>query len=452
MPNLQRVALYVRVSSEEQVQHGLSLEAQEAALREWAKKNNCEIVGVYIDGGKTARKAISRRLELQRLLDDVRADRIDLIIFTKFDRWTRNIKDYYKVQEVLDAHRVNWKAIFENYDTSTASGRLHINIMLSISQDEADRTSERIKAVFDCKLAKGEATCPSLPIGYKLENSRIVVDEDKRQIAVDLFDNYYYYQSQRKASAAVTEAHGVYLHHYTVKQMLTNPIYIGTYRERENFCEAIIERKKFDEIQDIIRTRSVKATPSKYDFIFTGLLVCGDCGRKMSGNAQYRTYSGDRQDWYALYRCNGHYDIGDCKRNKAVGERTLERYLLDNIAEEMRRHIAEYEAEDAKPKKPRVSKSDILRKMDKLKDLYLNDLINIDIYKRDYADLTAKLEAVEEAPPPKRDLTPLRDFLKSDFRTIYADLSNIEKRIMWRKIIKRLVVQAANKITIEFTN
>lgn len=453
MPDLLRVALYIRVSSEEQVQHGLSLEAQTAALTKWAKENDCEIVGTYIDGGKTARKALSRRLELQRLLGDVRENKIDLIIFTKFDRWTRNVKDYYKIQEVLDAHKVDWKAIFENYDTSTASGRLHINIMLSISQDEADRTSERIKAVFDCKLAKGEATCPMLPIGYKLEHSKIVIDDERRQIATDLFDYYYLYQSYRKAAGAVTENHGIYLHHCTIKKMLTNPIYIGTYRGREGFCEPLVERGKFFEIQDIVKSRSIKATPSQYDFIFTGLLVCSECGRKMSGNAQYRTYSGGRQGWYALYRCNGHYDIGDCGRNQAVGERTLETYLMDNIVDELNKYVAAYELSAAAPPKPKINRAEILRKMDKLKDLYLNDLIDIEIYKRDYAELGDKLKAADEQPrEKKRNLAPLKDFLHSDFREIYNDLSNEEKRIMWRKIIKRLVIGADNKINIEFTN
>ena len=68
-----------------------------------------------------------------------------IILVTKLDRWFRNIGEYYKVQEILEAHNVSWKTIYEDYDTSTAAGRLKINIMLSVAQDEADRASERIK-------------------------------------------------------------------------------------------------------------------------------------------------------------------------------------------------------------------------------------------------------------------------------------------------------------------
>lgn len=93
-----RVALYARVSTEEQALHGLSIEAQKAALGEWAA--NHTIVDYYIDLGVSARKPILKRPELQRLLRDVEQDRIDLVVFTKLDRWTRNIREYYKAQDV----------------------------------------------------------------------------------------------------------------------------------------------------------------------------------------------------------------------------------------------------------------------------------------------------------------------------------------------------------------
>ena len=136
-----RTAIYVRVSTEEQKIHGLSIEAQTEALDEWAKEHGVKVVGHYNDAGISARKKHTKRPERIRLLEDVKAGRVDLIVFTKLDRWFRNIAEYYKVQEILEANNVNWKTIHEDYDTSTASGRLKINIMLSVAQDEADRTS-----------------------------------------------------------------------------------------------------------------------------------------------------------------------------------------------------------------------------------------------------------------------------------------------------------------------
>ena len=118
---MNRVFLYVRVSTEEQAIHGLSIEAQSASLKEWAKRGGYRIVDTYIDAGISARKPASKRPELQRLLEDIRAGKGDLVVFTKLDRWFRNISEYYKVQEVLEKHRVDWKTIQEDYDTTTAA-------------------------------------------------------------------------------------------------------------------------------------------------------------------------------------------------------------------------------------------------------------------------------------------------------------------------------------------
>jgi len=156
---------YVRVSTEEQAIHGLSIEAQTAALQEWAKENGCELREIYVDAGISARKPASKRPALQRLLSDIKTGKGGLIIFTKLDRWFRNIAEYYKVQEVLEKNHVDWKTIHEDYDTSTASGRLKINIMLSVAQDEADRTSERIKAVFEMKRQKLEPLTGNIHTG-----------------------------------------------------------------------------------------------------------------------------------------------------------------------------------------------------------------------------------------------------------------------------------------------
>ena len=90
-----RVALYIRVSTQEQSLHGLSLESQKEALISYANKHNMQIVDIYADEGITARKALNKRLEFQRLISDVKQGKIDLILVTKLDRWFRNIKDYH---------------------------------------------------------------------------------------------------------------------------------------------------------------------------------------------------------------------------------------------------------------------------------------------------------------------------------------------------------------------
>ena len=130
-----RVALYPRVSTEEQVLHGYSLDTQETELVKYANEKGYKIVGIYRDEGFSARKPVLKRKVMQELLKDVEAGKIDMIIFTKLDRWFRSVGEYHKVQAVLDKNRVVWRTILEDYQTETADGRLKVNIMLSVAEN-----------------------------------------------------------------------------------------------------------------------------------------------------------------------------------------------------------------------------------------------------------------------------------------------------------------------------
>ena len=98
---VKRAALYIRVSTEEQAMHGLSLTAQRETLERYVGDNGLKLAGVYVDEGITARKKYKNRAAFMRMLDDVRADRIDLILFIKLDRWFRNVAEYYEVQRIV---------------------------------------------------------------------------------------------------------------------------------------------------------------------------------------------------------------------------------------------------------------------------------------------------------------------------------------------------------------
>ena len=105
MFSVPRAALYIRVSTEEQAVHGLSIEAQREALGAWAETAGVQVARHYIDAGISARKSAAKRPELQRLLADVEAGLIDLVVFTKLDRWFRNIAEYYKCESRFKSKR-----------------------------------------------------------------------------------------------------------------------------------------------------------------------------------------------------------------------------------------------------------------------------------------------------------------------------------------------------------
>ncbi len=221
---MERVALYARVSTEEQHRRGLSLTEQEKSLEDYANAHNMQIVGRYIDGGKSARKKYTTRPEFMRLLSDVEAGKLETILFIKLDRWFRNVGDYYEVQTILDAHNVTWRATQEDYETVTASGRFKVNIMLAVAQDEADRTSERIKFVFEGKRERGEPAGGRIPRGYKRENKKIVIDPETAPLVRKAFDVYLETGSLSSASRACPE---LGLTYRSSRYMFDNPRIYG---------------------------------------------------------------------------------------------------------------------------------------------------------------------------------------------------------------------------------
>ena len=452
-----RTALYIRVSTEEQAMHGLSLEAQDALLTKHANENDLTIVGRYVDEGETARKNITKRKALMRLLDDVRADKIDLIIFTKLDRWFRNIYDYHKIQEVLDKHKVHWKTILEDYDTSTAAGRLHINIMLSINQDESDRASERVKVVFSNKVQNRKYPTNRVPFGYVVRDSIVYKDEEKQHIAEHIFSKFFELHSIRGTQEFIQNTYGVRFESTTFRKIFKNTLYYGEYRGVDEFCEPYITKEQFDEIQKIMADRVVKKTPSGLSYVFTGLLVCGKCGRNLG--SCYNTRGAGRSQKIATYRCNKYAKSLNCDFDLVIMEKTIEEYLFKNCLNELDKYKDEYEARISEKKKNKKAGTTekaierIKKKLSKLKDLYVNDMIDMDEYKRDYDDLNKQLAdlvaEVEEEEVPV-DIEAIKILLSKSTEETYQTLTAENRRKFWRSFIDHIVVHSRDNMEIIF--
>lgn len=432
---MKRVFLYVRVSTEEQAIHGLSIEAQTAALQEWAKANRHKVVGVYTDAGISARKPASKRPELQRLLSDAQAGKGDLIVFTKLDRWFRNIAEYYKVQEVLEKNHVDWKTIHEDYDTSTASGRLKINIMLSVAQDEADRTSERIKAVFEAKRQKLEPLTGNCPTGYMISGKKIVKDPETEEAVNAFFEKYLACGSVSAAQSHLLNNFGLKIEYQLASKMLSNPAYYGHYYDIDNMTPPYITKEQFERIQQL-RLRVVRKTKYNRTYLFSGIAVCGECGCHLGPKTNARNK-------VPMYNCPGHYiKRSGCGNRTNMSERKIEDYMLDMIEIEMSRMQLEYEKiSKTKNQMNHVQEIALLRgRISKLKDLYLNDLITLEEYKADHRDMTERIESLIEMDrhSVKPDFEKIRNVLMNGWKDIYRNISKEHKREFWHLVLKEI--------------
>lgn len=435
-----RAALYIRVSTEEQARKGYSLPAQKEDLEEYAHKNGYAIAGYYIDEGKSARKKYTKRKEFMRMLEDVKAGKIDIILFIKLDRWFRSVADYYKIQEILDAHNVAWKTTQEHYDTETTNGRLYINIRLSVAQDESDRDSDRIKFVFDSKVARGEVISGSLPLGLMIQDKHVVHDPETADIVRDFFAHYKSLSSIYGAITYIRETYGIILWDPTARKMLHNPLYKGMYRDNPNYCEPLIPPEEFDAIQKLLESRSVRQNESGRIYIFSGLLICDECGQRMTG-----THSTDKKIERRFYRCRNATLYHRCTHRHQMNETKLEQWLLLNLPTELARWEAEWTVEAAQAQRPKIDPAAIQRKMDRLKDLYVNDLITMEQYREDWSKYSAQLqEAQDMEPPPAPDFEGLRKLLKDGLPTLYPTYTPEDRRELWRSIIQEIHLDGEN--------
>ena len=444
-----RVAIYIRVSTEEQAKHGYSIESQKTRLIEWADEHNYQIVDIYADEGKSARTKISNRKELLRLLDDVKSDKIDRIIIWRLDRWFRNVADYYRIQDLLDKHNVDWECSDEEFNTSTSNGRLYLNIKLSIAQNESDQTSDRIKFNFENMVRNKRPISGALPIGYKIEgekqNKRVVKDPELEQMAIDMFDKFEETLSLR---ATTKYLHDNYpqrpILYERVKHMLKNSMYHGVYRGVEEYCEPYISKERHQKIIDLINKNHRSNTHSDHLFIFSGLIRCYCCDRRMGGSRALRNHADGTHIRYGTYKCCNHFLDCRCSNNHTVNEDKLEKWLISNFLVLLNDYVISVESvEEKQGKNKDVNKIERLKdKLERLNELYLDGRITKEKYDNDYNATQTKIHELDsiDISIKKRNLEKYKKILKSNNALdLYNKLTRENKRLFWYEYIDHIV-------------
>ena len=425
---MKRIAKYKRVSHSEQKLHGLSIAAQDRALNEWAKQNGVEFVGDYVDEGIPASR--TNRPALLKLLEDVENGKIDLIVFTKLDRWFRSVSQYYKIQEKLDSNNVCWKAVLEDYNTESADGQFKVNIMLSVAQNEIGRTSERIKTVFDYKLANKQALTGAQPYGYVIgENKRPTIDPKREQVVRLIFQSIVDTQALRRTHA-IAKTLDPTISYKQVRTILKSDKYTGYYKNIPDYYPPYITYTKFLEIQDILK-HNIKESTGRRVYMFTGLINCPSCGKILGGG-----YTSPQAGYgYFMYRCNGHRIEKTCDFKNVVNESKLEAQLLKTIRAEMQnREIVAHEI----PEQPEpVDVDEIQAQMERLNTMFFKGRISEEAYESAYTELENILKTAGDEKEQSESESIL---LSTDFESLYSEMSKEEKRLFWRGIIKSMMV------------
>jgi len=454
----EEVALYVRVSTEEQAVNGDSLRTQRDELTKYALANGFHIYGIYEDDGFSATNL--KRPALEKLLKDVEQNKINRILITKLDRLSRGVRNYYKILDTLDEHGVFWQTIFEKYDSSTANGRLHINIMLSVAENESAQTSERIRSVFKTKIENKEIIAGKLPIGLKKSNKKLVIDEDKKQIIKDAFQFYKEttsaYQTFQKLDLKYPELQLNYMRTYRI---LTNKLYIGIketrYGDIEGFCPSIIDNVTFENTQRILQKNARKKSYNNSDgYLFQRMLKCAECGYTLGG----KFYSKNPESSKYYYICKHHHLSLKCKCNTNFNEQKIEQTLLQEFKPQLEQFILNYEYKQKNYKKMDMSKeiTSLETKLNKLKDLYIRDLIRIEDYEKDYREYVSQLENLYkeqdkiETNVIDNNLDVLKSFLTKNFISEYNKFSRLQKRRLWLSIIDYITLDKDYNMKIFF--
>ena len=459
-----RVAYYIRVSTAEQVSKENSLPAQKAALDEWTEKQGAKCVGLYADEGKTAAKQIRKRKAIHRMLQDIRDDKIDLVIFTRFDRFTRNPEEYFKMMETFNEKGVQWKAINQQeLDLNTDMGQTLILFYLGMGRQEIANISERIKATASTRIKKGSPItgAHNMPISHTIgtddKGHKIVIRDPEKEPIVWAFINHFeQHHSKRAAVLHVNEMFDVNYHYNTYDKMFKSTFMYGHYRGTDDYCEAYVTKERWESWQAINKKNIWQrdTTKSEKIYIFTQLVICGSCGNRTAGS-----HSCPRNGHqYYYYRCNKAHMSGQCDRKRLISEAKIEKYLLEQIKPEIEKYIAEYELAIAQPvQRPKVDKVKKLeQELERVNYQFQKNRISIEKYDEQYEDLVKRIaearaeEVAAEKPPEPKDLEPLREFLKMDILSIYPTLSREEKRILWRSVIDNIVVSPDGEYTVKF--
>ena len=444
-----RVAIYARVSTQEQVENGNSLEFQIDKLKAYCQLHELKVVGEYIDAGVSGAKF--SRPALNRLKDDI--DKIDIVLIYKLDRLSRSIKDtMLLIEDVFKPNNIDLISLSENFDTSQAMGMATIGMLSTFAQLERETIKERMIAG-KLQAVKNGKYINHAPFGYKKVDGKLVKDEDTRKCVEFIFEKLLEGISTTKI-AKMLELNGyaklrtALWHYNTVNRFARKKVYCGHTPLMgiivENTHEAYITDEEQEYIIKQLDSRNhcpSKARTRSYKAVFRGMINCPTCHRKMSVTRAPRK---DRT-YLVRYRCS--YCQLDKKAKYYLKEETIEEALLKYFNEFC--FNLKFEKNKVKLTTKNFEKKISIQenKKFKLQKAWLENLITDDELKRLQSDIEDKIELLKKEQQEQFNIlenqkkeVKIKDFALN-FNEVFTKITDEEKIKLLHAFIEDISIE-----------
>ncbi|HAT4302636.1 TPA: recombinase family protein [Clostridium perfringens] len=501
------IAIYCRVSTEEQSENGYSIDEQERLLEEWCKKMGYVIYKCYSDRGISG-KNIKDRPALKKLLSDAKAGKFDMVISWKINRVSRKLEDVLKIVNLLEKNNITFKSYSEPFETDTPAGRMQFQMMALIGEFERGTIAQNVKMGMIAKAKSGN-WCGGRVLGYDLvpNNSpeeekkgknKLEINEKEAEIVRFIFNEY----SKGKGYKAITNKmnklgyktkKGNNFSVGSIRDILTNPVYIGEirYNVRQNWSEkrrrninpnpirvkgkheAIIDRELWDKVQLILESK--KGKPSRiYDgeYPLTGILRCPKCGAGMVISRTTNTLADGTKKRIAYYCCGNWKNKGTSvcnsntirvdKANEHVFKKIEELVSNEAMIKAVVKNINKERKDKVKPAKRLLGDIDKeLEKLDKRKrkifEAYEDDILTKDEFQTRKNELNEKIRILEEEKKPLLNTISeevseeipyefIKDILMNFSKVLNSSVSREQQKKLLHMIISEITMNESREI------
>ncbi|WP_239740192.1 recombinase family protein [Mammaliicoccus sp. P-M59] len=477
-----KIALYSRVSTTEQSEHGYSVHEQEQVLiKEVVKNYPGYDYETYIDSGISG-KNIEDRPAMKQLLKDVRDNKVEMVLSWKLNRISRSMRDVFNIIHEFKEHGVGYKSISENIDTSNASGEVLVTMFGLIGSIERQSLISNVKLSMNAKARSGEAITGRV-LGYKLllnpltQKNDLVIDENEANIVREIFDLYLNHNKGLKAITTILNQKGYRTINqkpfsvFGVKYILNNPVYKGfvrfnnyqnwTVKRRSGKSDekdvilvkgkhkAIISEEIFDQVHEKLLSKSFKpGRPIGGDFYLRGLIKCPECGNNMvCRRTYYNTKKSKERTIKRYYICSLFNRSGssachsnainaeivehviNVHLNRILSQPKIIKQIATNVIEELKRKHNTKSNVIIDIESLEKQKAIIRTQQERLLELFLDDQMNSEMLKEKQNQLNHRFQALEEqikaAQQSNPEETKIPDFdkLKSRLTLIISRFS-----------------------------